>query len=241
MPKLTAIIPMKEHNARVPGKNVKMLGGKPLFHHMVDMLHDTTVDRIVLDLNGMSLLEAALEGIEEKGWPKVDISLRPTAMSGDGVGGNELLSRFQWEWADDELIAQMHVTSPFLRRETVNFAFNRLMSDRNKDSLFSVTEIVQRVWTAPKMADAYTAVNFDPAGPIVRTQDLLPCMAENGAFFMFRGRYFKQNQRRNGPDSRICPLSFPETVDIDTEDDFRLAELVLEDMRRAREDSEAAG
>jgi spore coat polysaccharide biosynthesis protein SpsF (cytidylyltransferase family) len=38
MSRIVAIMPIKLNNERLPGKNVKMLGGKPLLQHELDML-----------------------------------------------------------------------------------------------------------------------------------------------------------------------------------------------------------
>ena len=36
--KIVALVPMRHHSERVPGKNYRMLAGKPLFHHILDSL-----------------------------------------------------------------------------------------------------------------------------------------------------------------------------------------------------------
>ena len=38
MPRLVAVVPMRHNSERVPGKNYRDLGGKPLFHWVVDTL-----------------------------------------------------------------------------------------------------------------------------------------------------------------------------------------------------------
>jgi len=237
------IIPMKENNVRLPGKNVKMLGGKPLYHHMTDMLQSIEVDLIIFDLQGESLVEQVNKDIAYQGWDRITISRRPSEYCDPMIGGNELLSRFRLEWKPDDVIAQMHVTSPFLKGSTVQSAFIDLESDRRYMSYASVTEEYQRAWMSDKDTDHMDAVNHDPEGPTLRTQDLQPVLMENGAFFMFKGEYFDKYDRRNGPDSRPRPISFPETIDIDTRANFIQAELYLEYVKReenARKDSESS-
>jgi len=36
--KLAALVPMRHHSQRVPGKNYRPLAGKPLFHHILETL-----------------------------------------------------------------------------------------------------------------------------------------------------------------------------------------------------------
>ena len=33
--KIAALVPMRHHSQRVPGKNYRPLAGKPLFHHII--------------------------------------------------------------------------------------------------------------------------------------------------------------------------------------------------------------
>jgi CMP-N-acetylneuraminic acid synthetase len=155
-------------------------------------------------------------------WTKVRVSLRPEEYCGDAVGGNKLLERFITPVG---CFMQAHVTSPFLKHTTINKAFEELSNLKN-GCVFSVTQIQQRVYTHD-----YSPINFDVEGPIKRTQDLDPVYHENGAFFAFHGEaYLANGNRRNPTDSVpsvMLPLEFPETVDIDTEEDFSLAEAII--------------
>jgi CMP-N-acetylneuraminic acid synthetase len=36
--KIVALVPMRHHSQRVPGKNYRMLAGKPLYQHILDTL-----------------------------------------------------------------------------------------------------------------------------------------------------------------------------------------------------------
>ena len=38
MSSLVALVPMRHHSQRVPGKNYRPLAGKPLFHHILETL-----------------------------------------------------------------------------------------------------------------------------------------------------------------------------------------------------------
>lgn len=235
-----AIVPMKAHNVRLPGKNLKLLGGFPLFYHLTQTLQDSNFDEIVMDLNGEELVEAVADARATHSWSKVRISRRPSAYCGDEIGGNQLLERFKNEWKADDIIAQLHVTSPFLTVGTINGALNSVRTDRSKESMFSATSIVQRVWMVTP--NGPEAVNFDPKGPTLRTQDLPECGHENGAFFIFRSSYFNRTGQRNGADSRMRLLDFPEAIDVDTAKDFQLAELAMELLyaQRGVKDTEAS-
>jgi len=38
--KIAALVPMRHHSVRVPGKNYRLLAGRPLFHHILQALLD---------------------------------------------------------------------------------------------------------------------------------------------------------------------------------------------------------
>ena len=217
---------MKEHSERVPGKNVRRLFGEPLFHYLVDTLHETQlVDEIILDIDGPELTKIVMDSIVSKGWTNARISPRLPEFTGDLVGGNRLLERFVVPSKSDYHFMQMHVTSPFIKADTVDYAFKLLEA---YGCAFSVTRIAQRIWHKPGPEIPPIPVNFDPYGPMLRTQDLPHYCHENGAFFAFRGSYFLQNggRRNTAYSAKTVELDFPESVDIDTEDDFELAEAV---------------
>lgn len=209
---IKAIIPIKQHSSRIPRKNFVDLGGHPLLYHLIKTLHYCNFDQIIVDANGDEVVD-----VVQDLFPTVTISKRPKHLCDDLVGGNELLSRFV---VGDDVLMQLHVTSPFLKADTINKAIKMTVEH---GSVFSVTRIMQRVWLGDM-----TAVNHDPGGPTLRTQDLPPVYHENGAFFGFKSSFFRQHNARNNAESKMIELDFPETIDIDEQGDLELARLYNE-------------
>jgi len=47
---IVALVPMRHHSQRVPGKNYRPLGGKPLYQHVIEtLLACPEIDRVVVD------------------------------------------------------------------------------------------------------------------------------------------------------------------------------------------------
>jgi CMP-N-acetylneuraminic acid synthetase len=63
---------------------------------------------------------------------------------------------------------------------------------------------------------------------LVTTQDLEPIYMETGAFFIFRREVFEKYHRRIGENPYMHIVNEFERIDIDTADDFALAEAVAE-------------
>ena len=68
MPSLVALVPMRHHSQRVPGKNYRPLAGKPLFHHILEtLLAVPEIDRVVVDTDS----EPVIDGLRQE-FPQVD-------------------------------------------------------------------------------------------------------------------------------------------------------------------------
>ena len=62
MTKIIALVPMRHHSQRVPGKNYRLLDGKPLFHHIIDTLMNVSeIDEIVVDTDSLEVIEGLKE------------------------------------------------------------------------------------------------------------------------------------------------------------------------------------
>ena len=56
--KLAALVPMRHHSQRVPGKNYRPLAGKPLFHHILEtLLAVPEIDEIVVDTDSDPVMD----------------------------------------------------------------------------------------------------------------------------------------------------------------------------------------
>ena len=70
-------------------------------------------------------------------------------------------------------------------------------------------------------------VNFNP-DVVQKTQDLEPIVMGNGAFFIFTKKTFKENNNITGKNSYFYPITFPESIEIDDKEDWKLAKRVYE-------------
>ena len=212
---IKAIIPMKGHNERLPGKNTIDLCGKPLFAYLLKTLLETKIEQVTVDTDNPEIAKAV-----KKIFPEILIDFRPAEYCGDFVGGNKLLSRFVTE--PEDIYVQSHATCPLIKARSIDKAIE--MIESGVSSVFSVTKINQRLWMN---GDFLLPVNHLACGPTLRTQDLPAVFAENAGFFAFRGSYFLSHNSRNGPESKMYELEFPENSDIDTYQDYVLVQSII--------------
>ncbi|MFO8036889.1 MAG: acylneuraminate cytidylyltransferase family protein [Anaerolineales bacterium] len=218
MSKITALVPMRHHSQRVPGKNYRPLAGKPLFHHILSTLQTVPdIEEIIVDTDSPVIKD----GIS-KHFPSVSILDRPDHLCGDAISMNAIISH-DVSQRDAEFFLQTHSTNPFLKLETISRAVDLFFSHYPEhDSLFSVTRIYTRLWDADAQA-----INHNPS-ELIQTQNLPPIYEENSCLYIFSKRGFEKEQHRIGENPLLYEMDRREAWDIDTELDFKIVACLME-------------
>jgi CMP-N-acetylneuraminic acid synthetase len=212
---VTALVPMKEHSERVPGKNTRPFAGKLLFHHILATLERTyTVDKVVVNTDSERIAEEA-----RSEFSKVEVIERPEDLRGDLVSMNKLIAHDISRFASDIYI-QTHATNPLLRSRTISEALRSFAKSDEYDSLFTVNRVQTRLYDSEGRP-----VNHDPE-ELMRTQDLPPLFEENSCLYVFTLESFEKKQRRIGDMPLMYETDPIESIDIDDEFTFRLAEML---------------
>lgn len=217
-PRIVAFVPMRHSSERVVGKNYRPLGGKPLFHHILEtLLACPHIAEVVIDTDSPLITEDA-----QAAFPGVRVIPRPEHLLGGDIPMNDVLLH-DVEQAPADLYVQTHSTNPLLRAETVTTALESFLAQRDAyDSLFTVTPLHTRLWTADGQA-----INHDPA-VLLRTQDLPPVMEENSCLYVFDGGTLRGRGNRIGERPLLYALDAEEAWDIDEEIDWNVVEALYE-------------
>lgn len=217
--RIVALLPLKAHSERVPGKNFRVFRHKPLFRWMLDtLLAITRIDEIVINTDAREVLEA--HGLRDEA--RVRIRNRPLEICGDHVSMNLVLADDVRHVAADVFV-MTHTTNPLLSVETVDAAldaFLRAEESGAADSLFAVNRVQSRFYRADG-----SAVNHDPAR-LLRTQDLEPWFEENSNLYVFTPASFERTGARIGARPLMYETPRAESFDIDDAVGWDLAELV---------------
>lgn len=217
MIKLAALVPMRHHSQRVPGKNFRVLAGKPLFHHILSTLQEVQeLDGIYVDTDSPVIAE----GIEEN-FPAVHIIDRPEDLRVDDISMNRIIA-YDMSVIGADLYLQTHSTNPLLKAETISTAIKLFLKNRPKfDSLFSVTRLQTRLYD-----DTGMAINHNP-GELIQTQDLPPLYEENSCIYLFTEEGLKKNAHRIGNAPYLYEIPADQAWDIDTPLDFEIVDFLL--------------
>ena len=215
---ITALIPMRHHSQRIPGKNYRMLDGKPLYHHILLTLQQCPeITQIVVDTDSPEIIA----GLREF-FPKVQIINRPPELRADTVPMNEILM-YDISQAPADLYLQTHSTNPLLKQSTVSMSVKTMLeAGSTKDSLFSVTRLQTRLYDANG-----TAINHDPH-ILLQTQDLPPVYEENSCIYLFTAESLRIHKTRIGVNPILFETTPEESWDIDEESDFKIVEALIQ-------------
>jgi CMP-N-acetylneuraminic acid synthetase len=215
--KITALVPMRHHSQRVPGKNYRPLDGKPLYQHILVTLQECPeIGNIVVDTDSPEIIE----GIK-KSFPFVKVINRLESLRADDISMNEILL-YDISQCPSDLYLQTHSTNPLLKSSTISRAINQLTSSiPEHDSLFSVTRLQSRLYDANGKA-----INHDPL-VLLQTQDLPPVYEENSCLYIFSAESLKKHRTRIGERPILFETDPDESWDIDEEMDFKLVEMLI--------------
>lgn len=214
MADVVALLPMKGHSERVPGKNLRPLAGRPLYHWVLESLRAVrSISQIVVDTDS----EAIADDLSAH-FPETILRERPADLRGDGVPMHEIVSRFVAEHEIGDVFLQTHSTNPLLTAETISAAIAAHFEAGDHDSLMAVTEWQTRLYDSDGRP-----INHDP-DVLLRTQDLPPVFEENSNLYIAPRDIIRRTGRRIGLNPLLYPIDKLESLDIDQEIDFVIAE-----------------
>jgi CMP-N-acetylneuraminic acid synthetase len=215
--KLIALVPMRHHSQRVPGKNFRLLAGKPLYQHIIEtLLNVSEISEIVVDTDS----QPVIDGLRQN-FPQVKIVDRPEHLRADDVPMNDILIHDTEQFPADFYL-QTHSTNPLLKPGTISQAIGGFLSEYpTRDSLFSVTRLQTRLYDRNG-----SAINHDPS-MLIQTQDLPPVYEENSCLYIFTRPNLIRKHHRIGDTPLMFEIDAAEAWDIDEELDFEICDFLL--------------
>jgi len=213
---------MRHHSQRVPGKNYRVLAGKPLFHHVIGtLLAVPEIDQIIVDTDSDPVMDSL-----RMDFPQVDIIERPMNLRADDVAMNDILI-YDTDQIQADFYLQTHSTNPLLKPGTVSRAIQSLLANfPDSDSLFSVTRLQTRLYDQQGHA-----INHDPS-VLIQTQDLPPVYEENSCLYLFTRENLLKRHHRIGEKPIMFEIDPAEAWDIDEELDFEICNFLLSRVER---------
>ena len=142
IPRIIALVPMRHHSQRVPGKNYRPLAGRPLFTYILsNLLACPQIAQVVVDTDSSEIMESV-----KALFPSVIVLERPLSLRADRTSMNEILA-YDTAQVEGDFYLQTHSTNPLLKAATISAAIQDFLANYPAyDSLFSVTRLQTRLW-----------------------------------------------------------------------------------------------
>lgn len=211
--KTACFIPIKANSERVPGKNLRVLNGKKLYQYICEHVKQADVfDDVYIDTNSNEIAEYALNN----GFKTIK---RKPELAANTANGNDLLVYHYEQFPNYDYYFQLFATAPYLQVETIKSCFNRLISSSEYDSCFTATENHSFYWLNGN------PINYRP-GILPRSQDMAPVIEETTGLYGISKESLNKYRCRIGANPYIHFVNKFEAVDINTEEDFKIAEFI---------------
>ena len=222
MIQFAALVPMRHHSQRVPGKNYRPLAGKPLYQHIIEtLLAVPEITKVVVDTDS----EPVMDGLR-RDFPQVIILPRPEHLRADTIPMNEILL-YDTAQILAEFYLQTHSTNPLLRAATISRSIQVFQAEYPRhDSLFSVTRLQTRLYDQNG-----NALNHDP-NILLQTQDLPPVYKENSCIYIFNRANLERRRNRLGDRPLLFEIDADEAWDIDEELDFAITDFLMQQRNK---------
>ena len=209
----------------VPGKNVKLLAGKPLIVWTIEAaLTSGRINRLILSTDSDEIADVAKSAGCEVPF------IRPPALATDTATSNDVI-RHALETIDsaDHRVVLLQPTSPLREAQDINGCLD---AQAASDGPFAVSvcvadpppEYIFRVGAGQRLSPVVARPKAS------RRQDLPMTYTLNGAVYVFERTWFLTTGELNITEAVPYEMPAERSIDIDIEMDFKFAEMWM--MRR---------
>ena len=223
-PKILVMIPVRLGSRRVKKKNIRLLGNKPLVEYIIDTTKKVFSNKDIY----LNSYEDIFKSIAEEN--NIQYYKRPEWYASDEATNDDFVYDFLKKHKCDWVI-QAHSTSPFITEDDIRKFINFIKKYGDKyDTVFSVKEEqIEAVYRDKP-------INYPKNRKMLPSQELEPVKIFCNGLMAFKRESFISNYENRGyslfaGETAYITLSGFSTLDIDNEEDFRLAEAILESKK----------
>lgn len=224
MKKVLGLIPAKGGSTRLPRKNILTLGAKPLLLWAGDALKESGIcERVVVSTEDDEIAEIAKRG-------GIDVPFkRPDELAGDPAGVVQValhcLEELEKQGEQYDTLVITLPTSPFRTSKDLIHAYE-LFIRRQAQFLLSVSSFDHTPFAAMKIEEG-VVTPFFPEYFGRKSQEMPIAFRPNGALHILDIPAFKATGSYLSQPLYAYEMPWPRGLDIDTADDFAIAEAIL--------------
>jgi CMP-N-acetylneuraminic acid synthetase len=237
---IAIFLPCRAGSTRVRQKNTRPFAGDPgglLTIKLRQLSCVRGLDAVVVDSNDAEVLERT-QAFRRSWQSRAELRIvqRPDHLGQSDTSTDDLI-RYAMEMVREDVLLWTHVTSPLVGPAVYEAALDQYFTRdaQTFDSLMAVTELKTFLWARDGPLNyRRTPIRWP------RTQDLPPVYEVNSALFLIDTALGRRLGDRVGQTPLLFPLDRVTALDIDDEEDFRVAEVAMAAVRPAAMVSAAA-
>jgi N-acylneuraminate cytidylyltransferase len=219
-----AVIPARGGSKRIPRKNVRPFCGRPMIAWAIETaLRSGLFARVIVSTDDDEIATVAAQCGAEAPFR------RPAELADDHAGTVAVMTHAaHWLQEHDGPISNVcciYATAALLRAEDLAAGL-RLLESGHWDYAFSVTEYASSIFRALRQHPSGGVEMFFPEHRDTRSQDLPSALHDAAQFYWGRADAWNTGKPIFGPGSAAVVLPRWRVQDVDTEDDWRRAEIV---------------
>jgi N-acylneuraminate cytidylyltransferase len=221
---IVAIIPARGGSKRIPRKNVKEFAGKPIIaHSILAALGSGLFSRVIVSTDDEEIAEVGRRYGAETPFR------RPAELSDEHTATVPVIAHAV-DWLASrgqapQIVCCIYATAPFLQPSDLDRGLN-LLRERSKDFAFSATDFAFPIQRAFRLRADGNIAPFDPGAIAMRSQDLEAAYHDAAQFYWGKAQAFVDGLPIFSERSVAVLLPRHRVIDIDTEEDWILAELM---------------
>lgn len=226
---IVAIIPARGGSKRIEGKNLRLLGGKPVVVHSIEhALQSRSVTEVIV-----STEDSQIARVSEASGARV-VYRPPHLTSDEACSESALLHALDVRVAsglrDPDLVVFLQCTSPVRQLTDIDAAVATLQ-EADADSLFSACLNNRLIWAVNDTGPFALTYDYKKRQ---REQEMAKQYRENGSVYVFKPEILRRLNNRLGGKIAIYEMDYWSSFQIDEPEHFELIEWILEKNRTRR-------
>ncbi len=224
--KILALVPARGGSKRLPGKNTRVLGGKPLIEWSIEAAQGfTEIVDIMVSTDDQGIADIARKAGASVPW------LRPAALATDEASSVDValhaVDYYESLHGPLDGLLLLQPTSPFRSRQTLMRGLEVFRTHAHRSVVGVSSASTHPLWCF-RINGSSMKPFVDRSQKDLRAQALPPAYALNGAFYLMSPAELRASRSFCNKDTMPLVMDAPmEDVDIDTEMDWQWAEYLL--------------
>ena len=227
--RILALITARAGSKRLPGKNICLLGNKPLIVWSIDVVKNISeICDILVSTDDQAIAAVGHDAGACVPW------LRPSELSTDMASSVDVaLHALDWYEAEKGLVdglLLLQPTSPFRTEANIQRGIELFVKHDGQPIIGVSPTNAHPMWSL-KMEGDFLVPFMQEHGIGIRSQDLPPSYVMNGYFYLITPKELRARRSFIGPKTLPLLIKSPqEALDIDTEWNYKVAEFIVENL-----------